>query len=388
MCYVKSLPHLQSQPDSAAPQPKTEATVKSSVPLTLTQEELNKQQQDLFNFLDFDFNATSPTSSQSQSLSDLTAFYIPSSTLPVSATTPLVVPSSTGPVLAQQIKTQNQSQTQPQVQAALADQNSLLSPNTTDFNVDLNSWLSSLMFPSPPANNSSTSTNNSYNHQTLSLDSTPSNSAVNTPSFGLSFVPSSGMSIDVPLFTLPSVPFNKDNSNNMYFNQQQQQQQQQQLPFQAQQQVEQQKDGIEKPVGPIPTTTDSKKRKRVAGGKANTISNKSCSDSDSSSSPSSVETLNDADSGDMDPANIRRLKNTEAARKSRAKKAMLMEDLQQANTVLHNENASLKVANTVLVNEKNAVVSREKDLLSRIESLERQLAESHAVVMKMVSQRK
>ncbi|KAJ3065794.1 hypothetical protein HDU98_010830 [Podochytrium sp. JEL0797] len=81
------------------------------------------------------------------------------------------------------------------------------------------------------------------------------------------------------------------------------------------------------------------------------------------------------------PKPTRREKNTDAARKSRARKAALIESLESKTDTLEQERASLHTRIAVLENNQRSFVQRESDLKTRVAMLEKQLAESHRALL-------
>ncbi|KAI8374472.1 uncharacterized protein BYT42DRAFT_576488 [Radiomyces spectabilis] len=78
-----------------------------------------------------------------------------------------------------------------------------------------------------------------------------------------------------------------------------------------------------------------------------------------------------------DEAALKRQKNTDAARRSRAKKVMKMETLENRVADLEKENASLLLRVAVLESEKSNFQTKETSNENRIKILEAQLAEAH-----------
>jgi len=81
---------------------------------------------------------------------------------------------------------------------------------------------------------------------------------------------------------------------------------------------------------------------------------------------------------------VKRLKNTEAARHSRARKTAKLETLQQGTRVIQQENANMKMKLLVLENEHMNCAAREKALTERIMKLEMQLVESHRAMLQLI----
>lgn len=89
----------------------------------------------------------------------------------------------------------------------------------------------------------------------------------------------------------------------------------------------------------------------------------------SSSSSSSIDPV--------DEAAIKRQKNTDAARRSRLKKVLKMESLENKVTELEKVHSDLMMRVAVLDSEKAGLVSKETSYEERIKKLENQLAEAH-----------
>ncbi|KAJ3099524.1 hypothetical protein HDU97_002967 [Phlyctochytrium planicorne] len=89
----------------------------------------------------------------------------------------------------------------------------------------------------------------------------------------------------------------------------------------------------------------------------------------------------DDDDEHVDDAALKRLKNTEAARRSRARKVQKLETLEMEVASLEKDKAALQVRLAVLENEQASFAQREADLGSRILQLEAQLAESHRAMI-------
>ncbi|KAI8813206.1 hypothetical protein BJ742DRAFT_475151 [Cladochytrium replicatum] len=94
----------------------------------------------------------------------------------------------------------------------------------------------------------------------------------------------------------------------------------------------------------------------------------------------------DAHSGSdtcSDPLAAKRQKNTEAARRSRQRKMVQMETLQNQVSELQGENSRLNVRLAVVESERDQWVAKENELMERIRNLERQLNESHMAVVSL-----
>ncbi|KAJ3123934.1 hypothetical protein HK100_011429 [Physocladia obscura] len=80
-------------------------------------------------------------------------------------------------------------------------------------------------------------------------------------------------------------------------------------------------------------------------------------------------------------ATLKRLRNTEAARKSRARKAAKVDSLELKVDALEKEKSTLTVRIAVLENDAMGFAQREDDLKRRVALLERQLMESHRALV-------
>ncbi|KAJ3065795.1 hypothetical protein HDU98_010831 [Podochytrium sp. JEL0797] len=87
-----------------------------------------------------------------------------------------------------------------------------------------------------------------------------------------------------------------------------------------------------------------------------------------------------SDSLDSD-GNVRRTKNTDAARKSRARKAALIDSLESKSDMLENDKARLATRIAVLENNERSFAQREVDLKQRVAFLEEQLTQSHRALL-------
>ncbi|KAI8364715.1 uncharacterized protein BYT42DRAFT_590136 [Radiomyces spectabilis] len=74
---------------------------------------------------------------------------------------------------------------------------------------------------------------------------------------------------------------------------------------------------------------------------------------------------------------LKRKKNTDAARRSRLKKLIKMQSLEQRVAELEGENSQLTTRVAVLESEKSGLESKDNGLTERIRNLETQLAEAH-----------
>ncbi|KAJ3070259.1 hypothetical protein HDU98_006723 [Podochytrium sp. JEL0797] len=79
--------------------------------------------------------------------------------------------------------------------------------------------------------------------------------------------------------------------------------------------------------------------------------------------------------------NVRRTKNTDAARKSRARKAALIDSLESKSDMLENDKARLATRIAVLENNERSFAQREVDLKQRVAFLEEQLTQSHRALL-------
>jgi hypothetical protein len=93
----------------------------------------------------------------------------------------------------------------------------------------------------------------------------------------------------------------------------------------------------------------------------------------------SVRSNSSTSSGSDEPDEIalKRQKNTDAARRSRLKKLVKMETLEQQVSELEAENSKLNTRVAVLESEKNGLEAKERSLEDRVRNLEAQLAEAH-----------
>jgi len=80
---------------------------------------------------------------------------------------------------------------------------------------------------------------------------------------------------------------------------------------------------------------------------------------------------------------LKRQKNTEAARRSRSKKAELLGTLEVQVKELESNKSNLTVRLAVLENEKRGWLSREAELAERVRQLEYHLAETHRAMMNL-----
>ncbi|KAI7847862.1 hypothetical protein BDC45DRAFT_524887 [Circinella umbellata] len=80
---------------------------------------------------------------------------------------------------------------------------------------------------------------------------------------------------------------------------------------------------------------------------------------------------------EQDDIALKRQRNTDAARRSRLKKLLKMESLENRVTELEGENTRLTTRVAVLESEKSGLESKDKEMQERIRVLEEQLAEAH-----------
>ncbi|CAO3641465.1 unnamed protein product [Mucor hiemalis] len=85
---------------------------------------------------------------------------------------------------------------------------------------------------------------------------------------------------------------------------------------------------------------------------------------------------------DQDEIAMKRQKNTDAARRSRLKKLVKMEQLEQKVSDLESDNHRLTTRIAVLESEKSGLESKDNSLEDRIRVLEAQLAEAHKALTK------
>ncbi|KAI7855946.1 hypothetical protein BDC45DRAFT_505146 [Circinella umbellata] len=78
-----------------------------------------------------------------------------------------------------------------------------------------------------------------------------------------------------------------------------------------------------------------------------------------------------------DEAAVKRQKNTDAARRSRLRKAMKMEGLEKRVSELEKTNTTLLLRAAVLESEKSSLLAKETSYEQRIKALEAQLAQAH-----------
>ncbi|KAI9496459.1 hypothetical protein BDB00DRAFT_808944 [Zychaea mexicana] len=86
---------------------------------------------------------------------------------------------------------------------------------------------------------------------------------------------------------------------------------------------------------------------------------------------------NSSSSSPLDEAAVKRQKNTDAARRSRMRKAMKMEGLEKRVADLEKTNTTLLLRAAVLESEKSTLLTKEASYEHRIKALEAQLAQAH-----------
>ena len=105
-------------------------------------------------------------------------------------------------------------------------------------------------------------------------------------------------------------------------------------------------------------------------------------DSVLSKRPVSEETEIDEE---MDLTSLKRKRNTEAARRSRERKLLRLQTLEDQVRQLEMENTNLTMRLAVLQNEKTLWQTREQEFNNRIKILESQLSESHRAMISLTS---
>ncbi|KAI8616925.1 hypothetical protein BC830DRAFT_1080263 [Chytriomyces sp. MP71] len=100
-----------------------------------------------------------------------------------------------------------------------------------------------------------------------------------------------------------------------------------------------------------------------------------------SSQPPSKKRPHPSSSDDSDDAAAKRSKNTEAARKSRARKAAKVDDLEHKLDMLEDTNSKLCTRIAVLESDAGSFAEREAALKRRIAMLEAQLSDSHRALI-------
>ncbi|KAI9193533.1 uncharacterized protein BJ171DRAFT_171516 [Polychytrium aggregatum] len=91
--------------------------------------------------------------------------------------------------------------------------------------------------------------------------------------------------------------------------------------------------------------------------------------------------LSSDDASSLDPVVAKRIKNTEAARRSRQRKIQRLDSLEHQVSLLENDKSQLQIRLAVLENERHSWAAREQEYVSRIQHLEAQLAESHRAMI-------
>ncbi|KAL1922142.1 uncharacterized protein VTP21DRAFT_10784 [Calcarisporiella thermophila] len=89
------------------------------------------------------------------------------------------------------------------------------------------------------------------------------------------------------------------------------------------------------------------------------------------------ETRDPSDPAFQEELALKRQKNTDAARRSRLKKLLRMEELERRVADLEGENSKLQLKVAVLESEKGSLEQRDKDHTERVKKLEEQLSEAH-----------
>ncbi|KAI8340306.1 hypothetical protein BC941DRAFT_393399 [Chlamydoabsidia padenii] len=91
----------------------------------------------------------------------------------------------------------------------------------------------------------------------------------------------------------------------------------------------------------------------------------------------SRDSNNGATTDGMDPLTLKRLKNTDAARRSRLRKMMKMEGLEARVTELEKYNEQLRLKVSLAETERNTAQDKESKQRERVAALEAELAETH-----------
>ncbi|TPX66507.1 hypothetical protein SpCBS45565_g04439 [Spizellomyces sp. 'palustris'] len=100
--------------------------------------------------------------------------------------------------------------------------------------------------------------------------------------------------------------------------------------------------------------------------------------------PVKKEAKRAAEDEDISDPNLRkRMKNTEAARRSRQRKMARLDTLEHQVTNLEGDKSKLLMRVAVLENERSTFQQREQELSARIASLEKQLQESHRAMLQV-----
>ncbi|KAJ3391486.1 hypothetical protein HDU84_005861 [Entophlyctis sp. JEL0112] len=135
--------------------------------------------------------------------------------------------------------------------------------------------------------------------------------------------------------------------------------------------------------GSLSSTVNIQMRKRGRGGSVDSVRQQSVRE-DSTEIDDNDNNAFDGDDAD-DAAARKRRRNTEAARRSRLRKVQKIETLDFSVRVLQSEKKELEVRVAVLENEKATLLSRQKDLMERVATLEQHLHEAHQAMLKMNS---
>ncbi|RKP10866.1 hypothetical protein THASP1DRAFT_27351 [Thamnocephalis sphaerospora] len=105
-----------------------------------------------------------------------------------------------------------------------------------------------------------------------------------------------------------------------------------------------------------------------------------------STAPSPATPMVDTMPG-MDPAALKRMKNTDAARRSRLRKVLKMESLERQVREVMTDNSELRTRLAVLENEKSTWIAKENEMREQIRALERRLDDAHRLLRDNVSRR-
>jgi len=95
------------------------------------------------------------------------------------------------------------------------------------------------------------------------------------------------------------------------------------------------------------------------------------------------DSMSGSSAADQDEIALKRQKNTDAARRSRLKKLVKMEQLEQKVSDLEADNHHLTTRIAVLESEKSGLQLKDVSLEERIRVLEAQLAEAHRALTKV-----
>ncbi|KAJ3112442.1 hypothetical protein HDU96_004556 [Phlyctochytrium bullatum] len=130
-------------------------------------------------------------------------------------------------------------------------------------------------------------------------------------------------------------------------------------------------------IPPASNATGSSSRKRKQGSRSNSVSAKEELDCDLPLPHVDLTGL----SKEEQVLALKRMRNTEAARRSRAKKMARMDMLESVVDKLETENARLVVQLAILESEKTGWKTKQSEYVARIASLEHQLSESHQAII-------